>query len=130
MKTRHFYWLLTISVSLSLVASIHADADSDKQSGQLTKNDQQALAIGRAILRINELGKPGAPVMTDLQKIEFEKNVKFLSTTQSGRMTWAWLEFRIRSDSQLTLENNPGAKAIQQRLKIFKDLLRRYFVLE
>ncbi|MEP2776416.1 MAG: hypothetical protein ABJQ29_16940 [Luteolibacter sp.] len=103
---------------------------SEGESDKLTQEDRQALAIGRAVLRLEELAGAGAPWMTAEQEAELERNVKFLSETQASRMTWAWLEFRLKNDSQLQLENNPGAKAIRQRLDLLTKLLRKYFILE
>ena len=97
----------------------------------LTNNEQQALAVGLAIARINSLGKAGAPLMTTTQISELDKNIKFLSNEPSThKMAWAWLEFRIKNDSQLTLKNNPNSDAIKQRLDLFPKLLRKYFVFE
>lgn len=115
-----------ISVLIFLTYATHNNDNSNK----LTKPDQQALAIGKAVLKLNELGSAGAPLMTTAQKLEFEQNVIFLSNTESGRMTWAWLEFRLKADSRLKLEENSGAEAIKQRLNLFQKLIRKYFVLE
>jgi hypothetical protein len=117
---------LIISAALTLAALSRA---ADKPDNH-TNKDQQALAIGHAVLKLNEIGKAGAPLMTDDHKNELEQTVRFLSGTPANRMTWAWLAFRIRNDSQLTIENNPGAEAIKQRLDLYQKLLRKYFIFE
>ncbi len=111
---------------LFLAASAQASIEPDK----LPKEDQQALAIGRAVLKLDELAGAGAALMSPVQESELERNVKFLSETEAGRMTWAWLEFRLKADEQLRLDDNPGAEAIKQRLDLFEKLLRKYFILE
>ena len=94
------------------------------------KSDRQALAIGRAVIRLNELGRAGTPPMTEDHKREFEKDVRFLSETSAGRMVWAWLDFRIRHDRQLLTVENPNAETIRKRLELFEKLLRKYFLFE
>lgn len=103
---------------------------ADQIEVEPVKSDKIALDIGHAVLRLDELGAAGAPLMSKLQMAEFEKKVAFLAETRANRMTWAWLEFRIRNDRELRLENNPGADAIRQRLNFFNQMLRKYFVFE
>ena len=118
--------LLAISAAAICAGLVQAADESD----DLSKEDKRALAIGRAVLRLHELGGAGAPLMKDVQMAEMEKNVEFLSGTPANRMTWAWLDFRLKADSSLTLENNPKAEAIRQRLDLFGKLLRKYFLFE
>lgn len=101
-----------------------------EENRDLSAEDRAALEIGRAILKLDELGQAGAPLLSPEAEGELEKNVAFLAETPANRMTWAWLEFRLRNDRDLTLENNPGAGAIRQRLALFTRLLRKYFVFE
>ncbi len=105
-------------------------AGASIEPGKLSKDDQQALLIGQAVLKLDELAGAGAALMSPEQQMELERNVKFLSETKANRMTWAWLEFRLKADEQLRLDGNPEAKAIKQRLDLLRKLLRKYFVLE
>ncbi len=84
----------------------------------------------RKLLRIQELGDPGAPRMSDAQEREFEILVRSLSESPLKRFLWAWLEFRLRNERALRLEGNPKAPAIRQRIELFQRLLRRYFLYE
>ncbi|MEW6998064.1 hypothetical protein AADZ86_10200 [Colwelliaceae bacterium BS250] len=119
--------LLIVAPTMMLTNKVQ----SSQISPVLTNNEQQALAVGLAIARVNSLGKAGAPLMTNTQISELEKNIEFLSSDPSThKMAWAWLEFRIKNDSQLTLKNNPSSDAIKQRLDLFPKLLRKYFVFE
>ena len=115
-----------LAASVLLAGFAHAENEPSK----LAKKDEHALSVGRAVLRLDQLGGAGAPLMTAAQQSELERNVKFLSGTEAGRMTWAWLEFRLRADRQLQLKGNPHADAIRMRLKLFEKLVRKYFVLE
>ena len=115
---------------LPLLLFLAISAQANVESERLTKKDQHALEIGQAVLKLDKLAGAGAPLMTADQEADLESNVKFLSETKAGRMTWAWLEFRLKADGQLRLENNPSAEAIRQRLDLFGRLLRKYFVLE
>lgn len=126
MKKHAARWFRWFPVFLILTTFAQADAEPKI----IAKEEQHALAVGHAVLKLDELGGAGAALMSSDQESELERNIKFLSETKAGRMTWAWLEFRIRADSQLQLENNPGAAAISQRLDLFSKLLRKYFVLE